>query len=288
MLADLHMHMLLDGVYWRDAISAHRPQPDDGIIRRQLAAYRDRGITFLRDGGDRFGVCLRAKVLAADYGITLRTPAFPICKKGHYGGFIGLTWADFRDYQALLDEAAAAGADFIKLMVSGLMDFSRFGVLTEEPLTAAEIGQLTAAAHDRGFAVMAHCNGARAVESAALAGVDSIEHGAYLDDDACHALAETGAVWVPTLSTIGNLLGSGRYDDDVLRRILASAQENVRRVAALGGYVGLGSDAGAFCVPHAAGTVTELAWLRQALGNDADTTLPAAEQRIRQRFRRQS
>lgn len=287
MLADLHMHMLLDGVYWRDAISAHRLQPDDGIIRRQLAAYRDRGITFLRDGGDRFGVCLRAKALAADYGITLRTPAFPICKKGHYGGFIGRTWADFRAYRALLDEAAAAGADFIKLMVSGLMDFSRFGVLTEEPLTAAEIGQLTAAAHDRGFAVMAHCNGARAVESAALAGVDSIEHGAYLDDDACHALAETGAVWVPTLSTIGNLLGSGRYDDEVLRRILTSAQENVRRVAALGGYVGLGSDAGAFCVPHAEGAVTELAWLRQSLGDDADTVLPAAERRIRQRFQRQ-
>lgn len=287
MFADLHMHMLLDGVYWRDAISAHRPQPDDGIIRRQLAAYRDRGITFLRDGGDRFGVCLRAKALAADYGITLRTPAFPICKKGHYGGFIGRTWADFRDYQALLDEAATAGADFIKLMVSGLMDFSRFGVLTEEPLTAAEIGQLTAAAHDRGFAVMAHCNGARAVESAALSGVDSIEHGAYLDDDACHALAETGAVWVPTLSTIGNLLGGGRYDDNVLHRILASAQENVRQVAALGGYVGLGSDAGAFRVPHAEGAVTELAWLRQALGNDADTILPAAEQRIRNRFQRQ-
>lgn len=287
MLADLHMHMLLDSVYWRDAISAHRPRPDDGIIRHQLAAYRGIGVTFLRDGGDRFGVCLRAKVLAAEYGITLRTPAFPICKRGHYGSFIGRSWERFADYQALLDEAEAAGADFIKLMVSGLMDFSHFGVLTEEPLSAVEIRDLTAAAHDRGFAVMAHCNGARATESAALAGVDSIEHGAYLDDAACHALAECGTVWIPTLSTIGNLMGSGRHDDGVLHRILVSAQENVRRTAALGGLVGLGSDAGALRVPHAEGTVSEEHWLRQALGDDADIVLPAAEKRIREHFQRQ-
>lgn len=284
MFADLHIHMLLDGVYWRDAINAHKRQPDDSLIRRRLAAYRDAGITFLRDGGDRFGVCLRAKELSAEYGITLRTPAFPICKKGHYGSFIGRSWDSFGAYCALLDEAAAAGADFIKLMVSGLMDFSQYGVLTEEPLTVAEMRDLIAAAHDRGFAVMAHCNGARATENAALAGVDSIEHGAYLDEAACHALAENGVVWIPTLSTIGNLLGSGRYDDTVLRRILVSAQENVRRVATLGGYVGLGSDAGAFRVPHVDGTLTEQQWLRQALGDSAEDILSAAEYQIRERF----
>ena len=194
MFADLHIHMLLDGVYWRDAIAAHKPQPDDALIRRRLAAYRSAGITYLRDGGDRFGVCLRVRELAAEYGIAYCTPAFPICKKGRYGGFIGRSWETFADYQALLAQARAAGADFIKLMVSGLMDFSAFGVLTEEPLTGEEMRCLVAAAHDQGFAVMAHCNGAKAVQSLAISGVDSIEHGAYLDDEACHALAENGVV----------------------------------------------------------------------------------------------
>ena len=284
MFANLHIHMLLDGANWRAAIAAHRPQPDEDLIRRRLSAYQDAGITWLRDGGDRFGVCLRARALAPEYGITYRTPAFPIHKKGHYGSFIGRSWSDFAEYDALLTEAKAAGADFIKLMVSGLMVFSVYGRLTEEPLAAGEMQALIAAAHDRGFAVMAHCNGAEAVKHAVSAGADSIEHGAYLDDEACRMLAESHAVWVPTLSTIGNLLGSGRYDDAVLGQILRSAQENVRRVAALGGLIGLGCDAGAFRVPHVEGTLSEEQWLRRTLGGDADAVLTAAAAQIKAYF----
>ena len=284
MFADLHIHMLLSGSDWRAAIAGHQPQPDDALIRRRLAAYQAAGITWLRDGGDRFGVCLRARELAPEYGVTYRTSAFPLCKKGHYGSFIGRGWSDFAEYRALLAEAKAAGADFIKLMVSGLMDFSVYGRLTEEPLSGAEMRDLISAAHDMGFAVMAHCNGAEAVKNAVLAGVDSIEHGAYLDDDACHALAESHAVWVPTLSTIGNLIGSGRFPDEVVKRILHSAQENVRKAADLGGHIGLGCDAGAFRVPHVEGTLSEEKWLRETLGKRADAVLSAAEKRVKTIF----
>ena len=284
MFADLHIHMLLSGTDWKAAIAEHQPEPDDILIRNRLSAYKSASISYLRDGGDRFGVCLRARELAPEYGITYRTPAFPIYKKGHYGSFIGRGWPDFAEYRALLTEAKAAGTDFIKLMVSGLMDFSACGVLTEEPLTGGEMHDLIAAAHDMGYAVMAHCNGAEAVKSAVLSGVDSIEHGAYLDDDACHILAESRAVWVPTLSTIGNLIGSGRFPDEVAERILRSAQENIRKVANLGGLIGLGCDAGAFRVPHVEGTLSEEKWLRQTLGEDTDDILSAAEGQIRSKF----
>ncbi len=284
MFADLHIHMLLSGADWKAAVAGHRPSPDDALIRRRLAAYQAAGITYLRDGGDRFGVCLRAKELAQEYGITYRTPAFPICKKGHYGSFIGRGWSDLSEYRALLVEAKATGADFIKLMVSGLMDFSVYGRLTEQPLTGVEIHDLIAAAHDMGYAVMAHCNGADAVKNAVLAGVDSIEHGAYLDDDACHALAESSTVWVPTLSAIGNLISSGRFPDEVVERILRSAQENIRKVANSGGLVGLGCDAGAFRVPHAEGTLSEEKWLYETLGDKTDAVLTAAEEQIRVKF----
>ena len=280
----LHIHMLLSGTDWKAAIAEHQPEPDDILIRNRLSAYKNADISYLRDGGDRFGVCLRARELAPEYGITYRTPAFPIYKKGHYGSFIGRGWSDFAEYRALLAEAKAAGADFIKLMVSGLMDFSVYRRLTEEPLTGEEMHDLIAAAHDIGYAVMAHCNGTDAVKNAVLSGVDSIEHGAYLDDDACHILAESRAVWVPTLSTIGNLIGSGRFPDEVAERILRSAQENIRKVANLGGLIGLGCDAGAFRVPHVEGTLSEEKWLRQTLGEDTDDILSAAEGQIRSKF----
>lgn len=284
MFADLHIHMLLSGSDWKAAIAGHQPHPDDILIKERLSAYESAGISYLRDGGDRFGVCLRAKELAPEYGITYRTPAFPIYKKGHYGSFIGRGWSDFAEYRALLAEAQASGADFIKLMVSGLMDFSAYGVLTEEPLTGSEMHDLIAAAHDLDFAVMAHCNGAKAVKNAVTAEVDSIEHGAYLDDEACHILAESDTVWVPTLSTIGNLIGSGRFPDDVAERILRSAQENIQKVANLGGHIGLGCDAGAFRVPHVEGTFSEEKWLRETLGENTDAILSAAEGQIQTKF----
>ena len=56
MNSDCHMHMVLDGVEWRSAIGRHQPRPDEAFIHKALARYQQRGITYLRDGGDRWGV----------------------------------------------------------------------------------------------------------------------------------------------------------------------------------------------------------------------------------------
>ena len=52
MLGDCHIHMILDGVYYRAAIDHQKERPDEALIRNRLADYAARGITFLRDGGD--------------------------------------------------------------------------------------------------------------------------------------------------------------------------------------------------------------------------------------------
>ena len=109
MFADLHIHMLLSGSDWKAAIAGHQPHPDDTLIKERFFAYESAGISYLRDGGDRFGVCLRAKELAPEYGITYRTPAFPIYKKGHYGSFIGRGWSDFAEYRAYWRKRRQAG-----------------------------------------------------------------------------------------------------------------------------------------------------------------------------------
>ncbi len=254
MRADCHMHMILDGVHWRSAIARHAQKPDLAWIRAVLAGYQAQGFTYLRDGGDRWGAGRAARELAAECGITYRTPLAPLCKKGHYGSFIGKTWQDFREFAALVREHRTKGADFIKIMISGLMDFDRFGVLTEEGLPAGEVRELIHIVHEEGFSVMAHANGARTVEAAAAAGVDSVEHGAYLDEDALAAMVENRTVWVPTLSTVGNLRDKGRFDASAVAAIWKSAADNVCRFAAMGGLIAPGSDAGAWAVPHEADT----------------------------------
>lgn len=287
MHGDCHVHMILDGVYYRDAIDAQRNGPDEALIRSRLQAYRDEGITFLRDGGDAWGVGKRAAELAPEYGIEYLTPVFPIHRNGRYGGFIGRGFDDPGEYRALVKEAKDAGTDFIKIMISGLMDFNEYGKITSEPLAKAEIAEMIRIAHGEGFAVMAHANGAETVKYALEAGIDSVEHGAYLDEEALRMLADSGAVWVPTLVTVGNLIGCGRYPDAVLRPLLALQMRNVRRCVELGGKVALGSDNGAFRVPHVQGTMDEYHLLQQAIGENADEILSAAEITIRNRFRRQ-
>ena len=249
-MVDCHMHMVLDGRNWKEAIARHRELPREGFIRQVLGAYREKGFTWLRDGGDRWGVSAMARRLAPEYGITYRTPLSPLCKKGHYGAFIGTAFADLREYAALVKAQKAAGADFIKIMISGLMDFDRFGVLTEEGLAAGEIKEMIRIAHEEGMAVMAHGNGSANVLAAAEAGLDSLEHGAYLNEEALQALRENGTVWVPTLSTVGNLRGKGRFDEAAVEAILERALENVAAFAAMGGLVAPGTDAGAWQVFH--------------------------------------
>ena len=282
MHADCHMHMVLDGEDWRNAIARHRDAVDLPWIRSVLQTYKAQGFTYLRDGGDRWGVGKAARELAPEFGIVYRTPLAPLCKKGHYGSFIGQSWENLKEYTRLVAAHRQEGADFIKIMISGLMDFDRFGVLTEEGLSPAEIRELIHIAQEEGFCVMAHANGARTVEAAARAGVDSIEHGAYLDEDSLAAMEENGTVWVPTLSTIGNLRGKGRFDEKAVAAIWESAGENVCRFAAMGGFLAPGSDAGAWAVPHDANT--EVTHLRNLLGGSAEAILQKGTIKIREKF----
>lgn len=284
MLGDCHMHMVLDGVEWRSAMGRHREKVQEDWVHRTLRAYADAGVTYLRDGGDKHGAAKRAAELAPEYGIEYRTPLFPICRRGRYGMFIGKAFEDFEGYRALVDEVVREGGDFVKIMISGLMDFDHYGVITSEPLTRREIADMIAYAHDRGMAVMAHANGAQTIRDALDAGVDSIEHGAYMDAECVAQLAESGKIWTPTAVTIGNLIGCGRYPDEVLKPLLELHLSNVRACISKGGRVALGSDAGAYLVPHPKGVFDEAELLRSA--GMTDEEMRSAGECVRSTFRR--
>ena len=262
MKADCHIHAVLDGVDWKAAIRRHERKPDDGFFRHMLQKYADQGYTYLRDGGDRWGAGIRARELAAEYGITYRTPGAPLCQKGHYGGFIGTSYETMSEYAGLVSSARKKGCDFIKIMISGLMDFNQFGVLTESGMNPAQIRELIHIAHEEGMAVMAHANGYETVIPAAEAGVDSVEHGAYLNREALFAMKEAGTVWVPTLSTVGNLRGKGRFSETDVCKIIENTMNYVNQFCKIGGLLAPGTDAGAWAVPH--GSETEIPLLEQA------------------------
>ena len=88
--------------------------------------------------------------------------------------------------------------DLIKIMPSGgVLDQSSSG--DNPQLTLEEIKAVVATAHDYGFTVAAHAHGAEGIRRAVLGGVDSIEHGTYLDDQDMKLMKERGTWYVPTI-----------------------------------------------------------------------------------------
>ena len=286
MFGECHAHIIMNGVNYRQAIDMHKYGPDGQIIREHLKAYQDRGITFVRDGGDALGVSMRAKELASEYGIDYRTPIFAIHKEGHYGSIVGKSFATMREFHDRVLEAKNAGADFIKIMTTGIMDFNAHGAVTGTPLDAAEVKEMVHIAHEEGLAVMSHTNGNYGVQAALSAGVDSLEHGNYMNEESLVMFAESDTVWVPTLVTVRNLLGDGRYEDDALKPIVESAEENIRKAFQLGVKVALGSDAGAYRVIHGKGIQDEMQAFVQILGDREAVYrwLADGESEIRKRF----
>jgi imidazolonepropionase-like amidohydrolase len=90
------------------------------------------------------------------------------------------------------------GDDVIKIMPSGgVLDQSSSG--DNAQLTLDEIKAVVSTAHDYGFAVAAHAHGAEAIRRAVLGGVDSIEHGTYMDEADMKLMKEHGTWYVPTI-----------------------------------------------------------------------------------------
>ena len=286
MFGECHAHIIMDGVNYRHAIDLHRNGPDDNVIREHLKIYQDRGITFVRDGGDALGVSARAKELAPEYGIDYRTPVFAIHKEGHYGSIVGKNFSTMPEFHKRVLEAKEQSADFIKIMTTGLLDFNAHGAITGTPLDATEVKEMVHIAHEEGMAVMSHTNGTYGVQAAVEAGVDSLEHGNYMNEESLAMLSESHTVWVPTLVTVRNLLGDGRYADETLRPIIETAEENVRKAFGLGVKVAPGSDAGAYRVLHGQGIQDEMQAFVQILGNEekAYQWLIEGEMEIRKKF----
>ena len=277
MFGECHAHIIMDGKNYKEAVKIHKDGVKEEAIQAHFQAWKDAGVTFVRDGGDALGVSKRARELAPEYGIDYRTPLFAIHKKGHYGGIVGHAFETMQEYTELVQRAKQEGADFIKVMISGIMEFDQFGVLTEDGLSEEEIASMIAIAHEAGMKVMAHGNGNRSVRAAIAAGVDTLEHGNYLESDTLELLAQSETIWVPTLAPTGNLRGCGRFPEEEVEKIVEAQQRQVRAAFEKGVKIGLGSDAGAYLVPHGQGLLDEYELLKQAVGEEQ---VPALNRRL--------
>jgi imidazolonepropionase-like amidohydrolase len=144
------------------------------------------------------------------------------------------------------------GADLIKITASGgVLSVAKSG---ENPqFTEAEITAIVSTAKDYGFKVAAHCHGAEAMKRAVKAGVNSIEHGTYMDDEVMQLMKQHGTYYVPTI-TAGKAVGDsakkpGYYPDLVTPKALAigpKIQSTFAKAYKAGVKIAFGTDAGVY------------------------------------------
>jgi len=147
-----------------------------------------------------------------------------------------------------------AGDDLIKIMPSGgVLDESSSG--DNPQLTLEEIQAIVRTAHDYGFTVAAHAHGAEAIRRAVVGGVDSIEHGTFMNEEDMRLMKEHGTWYVPTIIA-GDFVASkakvpGYYPPQVAVKAAAIGSQilaTAGRAYKAGVKIAFGTDAAVY--PH--------------------------------------
>ncbi|HEY0393001.1 MAG TPA: amidohydrolase family protein [Candidatus Elarobacter sp.] len=210
------------------------------------------GVTTVRDlgGVDSNAIALAGAVASGDHpGPTIIAAGRALCMTGGHGSFVGRETDGPWDARKAVREQRKAGATCIKLIATG-------GVLTkgavpgQDQLSEEEMRAAILEASTHGLRVAAHAIGTNGIKNALRAGVDSIEHGHLLDDEAIELFKERGAYLVPTLAAVWRIyenIAGGAQPDYVVRKateIYRTAGDNIRKAYRAGVKIAGGSDAG--------------------------------------------
>ncbi|HEX8134183.1 MAG TPA: amidohydrolase family protein [Actinomycetes bacterium] len=278
-LVDVHVHLVAsagpDLAADIPASEAERTLAAVGNARRQL----DAGITLVRDlgapGGEVVAVARAIEAGTLEGPLTLAAGPAVTMTGGHipYLGRI----ADGADaMRAAVRANLALGARCIKVVATG-------GVLTmgidprEPAYTQPELDALVDEAHRLGLTVAAHAIGEGGVAAALRAGVDSVEHGMFLDDASIELFLATGARYSPTFCAPHGILDGPSVPEWIKDRARPAAEAqgaSFRAALTAGVPVVTGTDAGTPDNPHG-GVAREVGFMVEA-GMDVLAAVRAA------------
>lgn len=294
-LVDAHVHLFLDGATSDGrARTEHMKQPVERLAEAARANARQslaRGVTLVRDAGDRHGINHRIRDQACLPGSGLarvRSGGIGIKRPKRYGAFMATDVADDLGIDETVRNQALSN-DEIKLILTGIIDFDA-GAVTDEPqFDLAATRHVVACARAAGRKVFAHCSGAKGLSIAAAAGVGSIEHGFFMGRAHLETMLENRVAWTPTFSPVHfqwaqpHWAGWSAQTVGKLRRILDDHARHLALAAEMGVTLLLGTDAGSMGVDHGHAVSEEIRRYLEA-GLSLEQTLTAATAAARRHF----
>lgn len=230
-----------------------RPTSDAQIAIQAIKACKEfvqSGVTFIRDvGGSNYvDIDIRDAAKKGDFvAPEMVVSGKCICMTGGHGWSMGREADGVDDCRKAAREQLRAGADCIKVMATG-------GVFTKgvEPgsqqLNEDELRAAIEEGHKAGAKSCTHAQGMSGIKAALRAGIDSIEHGFYMDDWCFEWMKEHGTTFVPTLTAVYYTKFSEAGIPEFARKKVDAAYEghlNTFRGAYKAGVsIALGTDAG--------------------------------------------
>jgi imidazolonepropionase-like amidohydrolase len=198
------------------------------------------------------------------------SPGAAIHHQGRYGSFMGEPLESFPTAADCVAARVNAGADRIKIIPTGIINFKQGAVTTAPQMTTEEITAIVAAAKGHNRQTIAHSSGDDGIDRAIEGGVDSIEHGFFLRDDQLAKMRDRQIAWVPTFSPVQKQVDhADRFGWDAhvvrnLRKVLDRHAATLVKAHAMGVQIIAGSDAGSCGVAHGLGFLEELELMEQA------------------------
>lgn len=217
-----------------------------------LDQFTQSGVTFIRDVGginyidiDIRNAAAAGKLVAPDMQVSGKC----ICMTGGHGWTMGREADGPDDCRKAAREQLRAGADWVKVMATG-------GVMTKgvEPgspqLNEDELRAAIEEAHKVGAKTCTHAQGMTGIKNALRAGIDSIEHGFFMDDWCFDYMKEHNVYYVPTLAAVHWIVVNGTkagIADYVVRKAEGAVEAHMdtfKRAHQAGVKIALGTDAG--------------------------------------------
>ncbi len=299
-LIDCHVHLCLGA-------EADPGTAQDKLLPGQLTmkaleraqATLTGGVTAIRDCGGKDYLEFAVRDACNDgrqLGPTIRASGRVICMTGGHGNKMGRVADGIDDVIRAAREQIHAGADLIKIMATG-------GVMTpgvnpeDAHYTAEEIAagiQEGKRFHKRSAS---HAQGTEGILNAVRGGIDSIEHGIFMNDECVREMVERGTYLVPTLAAIRNIIamrgkGIPDYAVEKAERVAEFHRASIKMFYGAGGKIAMGTDAGTPFNAHGANAmeleymveegISPLDALIISTANAADLVDLADEGRIRE------
>jgi imidazolonepropionase-like amidohydrolase len=277
-LIEAHAHLFLEGGELdsekRSANLKKSPEELLELAKARLEELIRLGIIAVRDAGDKDGVGLALSKLYSGANHPLMpyadSPGAAIHHKGRYGSFMSEPIENFSSLNDCVEARIKAGADRIKLIATGSINFEKGAVTSEPQMTTEEIRELVKIAKSFSKQTFAHASGDAGIENAIEGGVDSVEHGFFVRDDQLAKMRDRQIAWVPTFVPVqkqlehADMIGLESKVVSNLQKILDQHAASLVKAHEIRVQIIAGSDAGAFGVAHGIGLIEEMEFMERA------------------------